>query len=951
MAQTPWENDPIVSSPKAAAETRAEAADRRAEEANKRAARAEGRGDQAAAIARAEFIAKYGVPPESMPTHSAVPGDETKTGDEYLATLEPALAAQVKALAEGRRAFPTGAALRAPQMQQLVAAATQYDPALDAANAATRVATRKDFTSGMSARNLTALNTAIGHLHSLKKAAAELNNTSLPPINTAVNAVESGVFADPRVNNFNTIRDAFATELAKVFKGTGAPSLQEITDWQHRADANQSPEQAEGFVKAAADLLDSRINAVGETYKRGMGQSKDPLELLTPHARELYADLNAPSEEKKTIGLFDTLPEGAHVAGEDIKGWRYSPEGESAVRGVLTDPKGTPEAYAAMVADKAVAEGHIPAEQRDDYYKRNLENAKEFFSLPPEERALVGGPDYSAIDKSATENAGFGDAALQTMRNSIESGANLVGGVTAPLTDAAASLFNGERRGIYKAVPDLIGDAVGLTDTGTGKAMLEFLGERYGTTKGLKRGLITDPLGVAGDASLLLTGGGSAAARLPGYLGRAGQLAAETGRAIDPLMMLNNIATKGGPLAAKYASKVPTSIGNTVADAASELVGLPSGVGGGAIREGAKAGRSKGLAGEDTQQSLAFTGSMRRPEEMGDELVNTAREAVGNLRDQASQRYRAAMEEFGQQPVPLDVDSVRMSMSSIRPKNYDAMLDAPHRPSDHLAWQQMNDTVEHYAQQAAADPSLLDPLAVDQFKQDLYSIGSKVGGAYDKDAARIAGTAYGAVKKLLVDHDPIYAKTMKDYEKVAKEAQQLEQGFGLAAARGKSVNVDAANRKLQSIMRNNAQTNYGQRAAMGERLQELDPSGTLMPLLGGQMASSWTPRTLLGRSELGTALAHGIYTGGAAGLAGAAIPAFALTSPRLAGEAAYGAGRAVGAGERLAKKYLPEAQRIYKKNPTAALGLTRTSNYADEEDLRRKRELLARYGIMLPGDE
>jgi hypothetical protein len=40
------------------------------------------------------------------------PGDTTLTGDDYLKTLDAGLAGQVKALAEGRRAFPTGTALR-----------------------------------------------------------------------------------------------------------------------------------------------------------------------------------------------------------------------------------------------------------------------------------------------------------------------------------------------------------------------------------------------------------------------------------------------------------------------------------------------------------------------------------------------------------------------------------------------------------------------------------------------------------------------------------------------------------------------------------------------------------------------------------------------------------------------------------------------------------------------
>jgi hypothetical protein len=73
------------------------------------------------------------------------PGDTSKSGDDYLKTIEPGLAGQVKALSEGRRAFPTGTALKDPKVQELIAAATQYDPNLDATNAATRVSDAQGF--------------------------------------------------------------------------------------------------------------------------------------------------------------------------------------------------------------------------------------------------------------------------------------------------------------------------------------------------------------------------------------------------------------------------------------------------------------------------------------------------------------------------------------------------------------------------------------------------------------------------------------------------------------------------------------------------------------------------------------------------------------------------------------------------------------------------------------
>jgi hypothetical protein len=890
----------------------------------------------AEARARAEFILKYGVPPEDItPTHT-VPGDTTKTGEDYLQTLDPSLARQVKMLAEGRRAFPTGAALRNPAAMQLLAAATQYDPQLDAANAATRVATRKDFTSGMSARNLTALNTAVGHLATLKTLANELNNTTFPTVNAAVNYLQSEQLGDPRVRKYKTAAMAFAGELAKVFKGTGAPSLTELKDWEEQLDENMSPAQFQGFVTTAADLLNSRINAVGDTYNRGMNTSAQPITLLSPHARELYEKLEAPAATE-TQGVADATPGGKQVAGEDVKGFRFTPEHEAAISDYIKSAKATPEGYGNLVSSYAIAEKHISPEQYNDYATANAAATQDFFKAPPEVRARVAPVSYEDVDKAATENAGLGDSVAQTFRNMPESSYNLATGALAPVTDLMRSIGAGERQGLYKAVPDILGDVTGLSDTGTANAFGAALAEKYGSMAGLKRSLITDPMGTAGDVSLPLTLGGGLLARAPGVLGSTGRTAATAGRIIDPFSGLMAAATQGVPAAV---AAIPEGLRRGAGEAATEAAGLSSGVGGATMREGYAAGRSRGLAGAPTPQSEAFTGSMRGTSAVG-KVVDVARDAVANLRDAATRQYKAAMAQFGQTPTPLSPDALRATMAANKPKNFDVMADAPHRPSDHLAWQQMNDTVEHYLAKAQADPTLLEPLAVDQFKQDLYTVGSKVGGAADRDAARIAGGAYRAVRKMLTDHDPIYGKIMKDYGDAAEEAASLESGFSLTSRRGKPVNVDAASRRLQSIMRNNASTNYGQRAAMGERLAELDPTGTIMPTLAGQSASSWVPRGLRANVE-GAGLLTGALHGGLGALVSPSLWAgLATTSPRVAGEVAGGLGRAAGAAERVIAPRVSDAYDLYNRYPAVPLGISRADQYADETERER---LLREYG-------
>jgi hypothetical protein len=247
-------------------------------------ARAE-RSDQRAAAAEARAQKKF----ESEDTMAPPPGDTTKTGEEYLATLPNALAGQVRALIEGRRAFPTGSALRSPAVQQLIAAATQADPTLDATNSFTRVATRKDFTSGRSAQNITAINTALGHLGTLWQAAQGLKNRSLPAWNALANAAESAT-GDPRVGKFNLARQAVVDELERVFRGASGTETG-IQGWKQAINSSQSPDQLRAAIGQGVALLNSRLEALGQQYNQGLNRSDEPIKLLNPHAQAVFSAL------------------------------------------------------------------------------------------------------------------------------------------------------------------------------------------------------------------------------------------------------------------------------------------------------------------------------------------------------------------------------------------------------------------------------------------------------------------------------------------------------------------------------------------------------------------------------------------------------------------------------------------------------------------------------------
>jgi hypothetical protein len=132
---------------------------------------------------------------------------------------------------------------------------------------------------------------------------------------------------------------------------------------------------------------------------------------------------------------------------------------------------------------------------------------------------------------------------------------------------------------------------------------------------------------------------------------------------------------------------------------------------------------------------------------------------------------------------------------------------------------------------------------------------------------------------------------MKDYSEASAQISEIERALSL----GDKASKDTAMRKLQSLMRNNVQTNYGNRLALANTLEQ-QGGVDLLPSIAGQALNSWTPRSLAGQLGSGTVAAGGLLLHNPL-----AIPILATQSPRLVGNAAYGVGRLAGMGKNAAQ--------------------------------------------------
>lgn len=232
------------------------------------------------------------------------PPDVTARISQLPASMQPT----IQAIVEGRE-LPPSLNSRSPGAQSIMQAVNYADPSFDYSNAQNRAKTRASFTSGNDANNITAINTAIPHLIALKQAYDNLGNSTFTPYNwvknTAGNVTGIGD-TQAKTAAVNTDAAAVSHELAKVFRSTGM-SEGEIKDWQTKISENASPAASDQVIQSALDLMDGRLQALGDKYSQGMGVAKNGIELLSPSSQAAYAKLRA-GEQIPPAGAAGQLP-------------------------------------------------------------------------------------------------------------------------------------------------------------------------------------------------------------------------------------------------------------------------------------------------------------------------------------------------------------------------------------------------------------------------------------------------------------------------------------------------------------------------------------------------------------------------------------------------------------------------------------------------------------------
>ena len=295
--------------------------------------------------------------------------------------------------------------------------------------------------------------------------------------------------------------------------------------------------------------------------------------------------------------------------------------------------------------------------------------------------------------------------------------------------------------------------------------------------------------------------------------------------------------------------------------------GISTGAGEEAFKQAYKAGK---VGNED------FVANMRGQAPMED-VLNSAKANLADMKSVKNSSYRSGMEDITSDKSVLSFKDIDTKLKEA--KDIGSFKGETTNPNAIKALEDIKQSVNRWKSLNPAEYHT--PEGIDALKQRIGAILEDI--PYGTKARHIADDIYHSVKDTIKSQAPKYDEVMKDYSQSSELIREIEKSLSL----GNKASVATGLNKLQSLMRNNVNTNYGYRQELANKLME-QGGRDLMPALAGQSLSSWTPRGIVGQGlDVGAGLSA---LGGLTHLP-ATVATMATTSPRLMGETAYKAGQ------------------------------------------------------------
>jgi len=464
------------------------------------------------------------------------------------------------------------------------------------------------------------------------------------------------------------------------------------------------------------------------------------------------------------------------------------------------------------------------------------------------------------VEPAAKPNLTAGQVASGAITNFPSSFGNLVGNVVTAVTnplETAKSVLDLGAGILQNVLPERLVQAVGEDKQSREVAnqVGKFYVDRYGSVEGAKRAIAEDPAGVLADISTIFSGGAAVAPRA------VAQPLARVASTIDPLAATVRAT---GAVVKPVAKNIITPI-----------LGTTTGAGRESISQAFQAGQKGGEAADQFRANISGRADPT-------EILDIAKSNLDELNRLKQAEYRSGMVDIKKDKSILEFNDIDQSFKNVeniiafkgKVKNIDA-AEKVAKAKDAINNWKTYDPAEFHT-----------PEGLDALKQQIGGILEEI--PFEQKTARLAvGEIYKSLKNTIQKQAPTYAKTMKAYTDQSEQIAEIQKTLSL----NNKATTDTAMRKLLSLVRDNVQTNYGQRFQLAKDL-EARGGQEFLPGVAGQALSSFVPRSLQGVAAIPTSyIAYGSLGGGVPGAIAATANA-ALSSPRLVGELAYGTGAA-----------------------------------------------------------
>lgn len=459
-------------------------------------------------------------------------------------------------------------------------------------------------------------------------------------------------------------------------------------------------------------------------------------------------------------------------------------------------------------------------------------------------------PSWSDVGSQALHNAipsalGVGQSLLDAVAHPIKTAEN-VGQVGAGVLSQAQGALGVQQDPAQKTKTEALA-----------KALEDHYSQTYGSVKGFKKAVATDPASVAMDASTLL-GGAGAAADAAGLAKTAGVLS-KVGSAVDPVANAVRVASAPAKLVSNPVTRaiqgVTTNVPTSLLKVAKE-------------------------AGETTDPALrdAFLRHYNGQGSAG-EYLQTAQKALAQVKQEASDKYLTGKSALADTPVDFagtygaldDADKeLGMGAAAGFPAAKKAVADA----------RDLLDSVS-----TNPDPTARNIVNADALKQQIWDLRDSMS---NNKAQQYLGKVYNAVKGDISKTDPGYQNLMESYQDGLNNITDITKTFGLGRNPAASGVLAKGLRALKKQSGDDILT----------QLSKAEP--TLPYMMAGSALSPWTAGGARNALEAGVTFPWAIAMHNPAPLIAQAV----VQSPKAAGALNYASGAVKRVGTKAASSPL-----------------------------------------------